>query len=416
MQFLNRSLTLFLTLLLVSGSAFSQSNQVCSADRVIFSINGVLTDAGGAQENSDVLEERYIAAFPSEPSAPRFKVLHNPSGKKLLFGVGGALDFIEVLLQQTGLGISRLIRMVVGLEAIPEPYNTVIGQILSDVAVAGFNPDLGTLSSMLVRINADINQGSKVLLVAHSQGNLWANSLIALVDPVLSPTARAALAQVGVGVPDSRLEKSSVSHVTLTQDFVITPIPFSRPGNVNNGYGFFEILSRTLGHNYVSAYMDPGRPSESVILNSVKNSFGSLTAKPNPTGQGPFTVTLTWGAQPDVDLHVTEPNGIHVYYAAKTGLAGSLDLDDVTSFGPEHYFSNCSKIIAGEYNVGVNYFRGSAPEVATVFIQAGTASFSRQISLPAARGSSGNNSPVPVARVIIQRDPTTGVFDAAIVQ
>jgi hypothetical protein len=306
--------------------------------------------------------------------------------------------------------------MIQGLEAIPEPFSTIIGQIMSGVGgaapVIGFNADFVTLNNMLLRISTDINQGSKVLLVAHSQGNLWANSVIALVN---NATARAALAQVGVGVPDSRLEKSSVPHVTLTQDFVITPIPFSLPANVSNGYSFFEVLSRTLGHNYVSAYMDPGRASESSILNAVRNSFSALTAVPNPSGQGPFTVTLTWGAQPDVDLHVFEPNGAHVYYAASVGLAGSLDVDDVTSFGPEHYFSDCSNIIAGEYRIAVNYFSGASPEVATVFIQAGTASFSRQISLPAARGGFGNNSPVPVARVIVQRDPTTGVIEATIV-
>ena len=412
MHYSTRSFALFLTLLFLSCSVFSQSAQVCSAERVIFSVNGVLTDAGGAQENSDILEERYLAAYPTEPSAPRFKVLHNPSGKKLLFGVGGVIDFIEVLMQQTGLGISRLIRMVMGLELITEPYNSVIGQVMSNAAVSGYNADPGTLNNMLLRINADINQGSKVLLVAHSQGNLWANSVIALVN---NTTARGALAQVGVGVPDSRLEKSPVSHVTLTEDFIIRPIPFSLAANETNGYSFLGILSRTLGHNYVSAYMDSGTASESRILNGVKTSFSSLSAIPNPSGQGPFTVTLTWGAQPDVDLHIFEPNGTHVYYGAPSGTAGYLDVDDVTSFGPEHYYSDCTRIITGEYRIGVNYYSGRSPEVATVLIQAGTNSFSRQISLPVERGSSGNNSPVPVARVVVQRDPSTGAIEASIV-
>lgn len=387
-------------------------NRVSSSDRVIFSVNGVLTDAGGAQENSDILEERYLAAFPSELTGPRFKVLHNPSGKKLLVGAGGAIDFIEVLMQQTGLGISRLIRWVMGLELIAEPYNTAIGQIMSNAAVSGYNADFTTLNNMLLRINADINQGSKVLLVAHSQGNLWANSTISLVN---NTTARAALAQVGVAVPDSRLEKSSVAHITLTEDFAIRPIPFALPANVTNGYSFLNILSRTLGHNYGSAYMDSGSPSESRILHAVKNSFSALTAVASPSGQGPFTVTLTWGAQPDVDLHVFEPNGTHVYYTARIGTAGYLDVDDVTSFGPEHYFSDCSRILTGEYRVGVNYYHGATPEVATVFIQAGTASFSRQINLPTSLGASGNANPVPVARVIVQRNPTTGEIEAAIV-
>lgn len=402
----------FILVLLASCSAWAQSVQVCSAARVIYSINGILTDSGGAQENSDILESDYLASFPSESSAPRFKVLHNPSGKKILFGAGGILDIIETLQQLTGLGYSRLIRMIAGLEVIPEPISALVGQVLSDAVVNGFNADPDTLNMMRTRISADINQGSKVLLVAHSQGNLWANSVIALEH---NSASRAALGQVGIGVPDSRLEKSSVPQVTLTEDLIISHVPFSLPTNVTNGYGLIETLSRTLGHSLTDAYLEAGRPSNSIILNSVKNSFSLLTPIANHSGQGPITVTLTWGAQPDVDLHVTEPSGFHVYYSARTGPAGFLDVDDVSSFGPEHYFSSCANIVTGEYRVGVNYYYGSGPEVATVLIQAGTSSFSRQISLPSARGSSGNNSPAPVARVVVQRNAATGAIEAAII-
>jgi hypothetical protein len=403
-----------LSLVLVNWAAQAQSapSPVCAADRVIFSINGVLTDAGGAQENSDLLEEQYLAAYPADRTTTRFKVLHNPSAKYVAGGTGAVLDFMEVLSQQTGLAYSRLIRMLAGLEPIAEPYNTIIGQALSNAAVTLYNPDAATLRNMLLRVNADINQGSKVLLVAHSQGNLWANSVIALVN---NAAARAALAQIGVAVPDSRLEKSPVSHVTLTEDWVIRPIPFALGANVSNSYSVPEILSRTLGHNFISAYLDSGKPSALRVIQSVKSGFNGLTAVPDPSGQGPFTVTMSWGAQPDVDLHVFEPDGSHVFYQALTGSAGYLDVDDVTSYGPEHYYSDCSRILTGEYRVGVNYYRGSAPEVATVFIQAGTASFSKQISLSSARGSSGDASPILAARVVIQRNPATNEIEAAIV-
>ncbi|HJV59917.1 MAG TPA: hypothetical protein VJ743_03170 [Albitalea sp.] len=52
------------------------------------------------------------------------------------------------------------------------------------------------------------------------------------------------------------------------------------------------------------------------------------------------TVRLTWGASPsDIDSHLLVPGGFHVYYASKGQLTGepyaSLDVDDVTSYGPE---------------------------------------------------------------------------------
>lgn len=83
--------------------------------------------------------------------------------------------------------------------------------------------------------------------------------------------------QVGVAVPDTRLEKSSVSHMTLTEDLVIRAIPFALPATVSNAYCLRDILSRTMGHNFISAYMDAKRPAEQAILAATKNSFTALT-------------------------------------------------------------------------------------------------------------------------------------------
>lgn len=109
-----------------------------------------------------------------------------------------------------------------------------------------------------------------------------------------------------------------------------------------------------------------------------------------------------------------EPNGTHIYYARQTSVAGYLGIDDTASFGPEHYVS-CARILTNESQIGVNYYAGNGPEVANVLIQAGKASLSRQIPLPVARGASDDNSPLPVARVTIQRNLTTGEIEGAIV-
>jgi hypothetical protein len=60
--------------------------------------------------------------------------------------------------------------------------------------------------------------------------------------------------------------------------------------------------------------------------------FGSLSCSSSLTFQ------LQWD-QPtsDVDLHVSEPNGTHVYFNNMVGDYGELDVDDRTGFGPEHY-------------------------------------------------------------------------------
>jgi uncharacterized protein YfaP (DUF2135 family) len=48
-----------------------------------------------------------------------------------------------------------------------------------------------------------------------------------------------------------------------------------------------------------------------------------------------------------------------------------LDADDVSSYGPEHYYTNCS-LQTGNYTVKVNYYYGSQHSKAMVTVSAGT--------------------------------------------
>jgi hypothetical protein len=80
------------------------------------------------------------------------------------------------------------------------------------------------------------------------------------------------------------------------------------------------------------------------LTNSVARDVGSSTVDiPDcltvPSANA-ATMRLTWGASPsDIDSHLRTPDGAHVYYASKGSLSAapfaSLDVDDVTGFGPE---------------------------------------------------------------------------------
>jgi hypothetical protein len=109
-----------------------------------------------------------------------------------------------------------------------------------------------------------------------------------------------------------------------------------------------------------------------------------------------------------VDLHIFEPDGTHVYYFHQVGDSGFLDVDDTTSFGPEHYYVSCGSLVPGVYHVGVNYYSGSAPETARIQIQAGLMVRSFQTFLPFSLGTSGNANPIPVADIIVTGNAATG--------
>jgi len=67
---------------------------------------------------------------------------------------------------------------------------------------------------------------------------------------------------------------------------------------------------------------------------------GTVVATPPPAA-GSFRVVLTWGASPnDLDSHLTGPiaggsDRFHVYYGNDAYEGHNLDVDDVSSFGPE---------------------------------------------------------------------------------
>ena len=100
--------------------------------------------------------------------------------------------------------------------------------------------------------------------------------------------------------------------------------------------------------------------------------------EPQPTitlGTGDVQITLRWGpTTPDIDLHVTDPDGVHIWYSDKapSNSAGRLDVDDkcgdtgVASGGPENIFWPSGQAPIGTYRVSVIYYEdctGDAGEV-----------------------------------------------------
>lgn len=67
-------------------------------------------------------------------------------------------------------------------------------------------------------------------------------------------------------------------------------------------------------------------------------------------------ITMTWDTDGnDVDLHVVDPRGEHVYYAHREAATGIRLLEDITEgFGPE--VVRTDSVVPGPYHVGVKYY------------------------------------------------------------
>ncbi len=113
-----------------------------------------------------------------------------------------------------------------------------------------------------------------------------------------------------------------------------------------------------------------------VILATDANTFTNWagfyrTEIKSTAAMGALTVTMSWGEDSsDVDLHVLEPYGRHIYYSNKGYDTNGpyLDFDNTYGYGPEHYYATddmvmydassnvMSNDIFGTYQIAVHYY------------------------------------------------------------
>ncbi|MCP4354107.1 MAG: hypothetical protein GY793_00470 [Proteobacteria bacterium] len=244
--------------------------------------------------------------------------------------------------------------------------------------------------SMLSRVLACLEAGMRVILVAHSQGNMYANELYAEIARYHGEYANS-VGIVNVASPDSRFNNFSAV-ATARQDNVIN---FVRAFYSDTQEGTFDLKAKLLdfmNHSFTKRYMTYGEDSYGLIYNNIKYYLTNLEYPENTiTQDGVITIRLDWGADQDVDLHVQEPGNIgkHVYYSDKHGAFGDLDVDNISGFGPEHYNVQCASLATGTYKFGAVYYRGYGEALYTIAVSAnGKEDFSGLRTLSTATRSS----------------------------
>lgn len=370
----------------------------CQKKTHIFFGNGMYNNQRAADYSMQKLSDALVNAADLPEDQWVFDVSYNNDEK--LFSL------FEVFRQREGERASTFWRWINGLSFAPEWFREKALELASrgDLQQAVRDADL---RRHIQRYKNALMEGGRVLVVGHSQGNLYANAAHTNLahDPDRLPMD--AFGIVAVATPSGRVAGSG-PHITLTNDLVINSVRLfywdTLPGNATNA----TTDSDWKHHSFVDSYLS-GDQSGPMIVDSVLAKAGSLSWPTPRVGSGPISVTLTWGAQPDVDLHVYEPDGSHVYYAAPWGTSGYLDVDDITSWGPEHYYVvSCDSVAVGTYRIGVNYYRGTSPEIAHVQIQAGDIVRDYSIGLTQAIGRAGDSSPVGVARINVAGSRESG--------
>lgn len=123
--------------------------------------------------------------------------------------------------------------------------------------------------------------------------------------------------------------------------------------------GTFSVKARQNSSVLINA-SNANSVSNSVLVTT--NTGDSAISQCLLLGRAQATVKLTWGASPsDLDSHLYTPSGAHIYYVSKGSLTAApyaaLDVDDITSFGPE--VVTITQLAAGQYKYMVHNFSGT---------------------------------------------------------
>ena len=408
---------------------------LCAPRGYIFGFfNGVLNTPRQAEISRNQLERLYgTTAGNGEPI--KYEVFYNYSN--------GFEDFVETFDQRLreqeailrdrfelffealnggGDWTDRITGAVTGFAALINSFNEYLEAatrtiLLSMVATP---PTLTNYAEHRTRLDAHVIEGKKLLLFAHSQGNLFANSAydyaagkigqqsVKLVHAApASPTTRGphTLADLDLVIAGLRAV-GTVPPVT-----VAIPGYAIRPAGLNG-------QKDLKGHGLLEIYLNPALATSNEIGVNIVSALDALVTPPQEAAEGFFTATLTWNGTGDVDLHTFEPQGAHVYYAARQGAAGYLDVDNVTGNGPEHYFASCdpARLQTGTYAIALNNYARASGRIATVQISSARDGVlaTRQLTMGPDRGSSGDSSPARIFNVTVTKDSTTGEYSLSV--
>lgn len=301
------------------------------------------------------------------------------------------------------------------LKSISDWNQAAIMQVLT--AQVASPPTIADYQEHQSRIDNFVFEGKKLLFVAHSQGNLFANSAH---DYAITKVGADSVSVVHIA-PASPILNGP--HTLADLDLVINglraagsvpPITDSIPGYLERPAGANN-KKDMLGHGLLEIYINQSLAIANRTKTNINSALDVLVAPPIQAVSGFFTATLTWDGLGDVDLHTQEPDGTRVSWLNRTGSVGFLDVDNVIGFGPEHFYASCdpAKLQVGTYHLALANFSGAVGRQATVQIASAADGvlLTKTVTVGPATGSTPS---IDLADVLVSRNSQTGNYSVSL--
>lgn len=321
-------------------------------------------------------------------------------------------DLLQALDQHLAQYTRETLQWLHGIGAVPDWFLAMQERLL----LAHYQANAPELTDHVQKYREAILQGRKVLVVSHSQGNFYANQARQILASVQPQVPMDSFGIFSVATPADQVGGAGGPYLTNHRDIILM-VPGSLAQNwllTHRDDGrVADEYSRIQAHGFIETYLASAFDARAALLAGIRQRLDQLQDPPQVAGSGPVTATLVWDLdQSDLDLHVFEPDGRHLDYRNPEGSSGMIDVDSVSGFGPEHYYTDCNQLQTGDYVFAINYYgdhqaeRAPGPArtvTATLTLSVPGASRSFEVVLDRHRGTTGDDAPHQVGRVSVER-------------
>lgn len=280
----------------------------CSLD--VYYGNGVWNDSMSAEKSRDklkrLLQRENPEQYPLEEEGKsyNFKHAHNQS-------YGAINDLIEThwQLYESGqvheLYFSFMISTLNGIDSSNEHENALRQRVLGIIS----RHDIDVENMLDMYRKSSFNKRHNVLLVAHSQGNLFGNK----VHSLFTAMEKEKFQMVSVATPANTVAGDSTlssSYTTLSGDLVISLVPNSLVANANGS-----------GHSFVESYLYASIDGVERILSDIKTATSTLSKEECPRYEKFHWVSYACpnseDASQELEVHIYAKEVLKWYLPAK---------------------------------------------------------------------------------------------------